>query len=444
MGDYRTLADAVAEDIRGGRIGPGERLPPQREFAYRNGIAPSTASRVYAELLRRGLVSGEVGRGTFVRAAPAPASNALSEPTAAPIDLEYNFPILQDQAVVMAEQLRPLLRPASLEQALRPVGTAGTAKAREVAARHLARPGFEPQPEQFLFTGGGRQAIAAAFSTVAAPGERIGIEAITYAVVKGIAARLGVTLVPIAMDSEGLSPDALLEAHGVAPLKAVYLQPSVQNPLGCTMGADRRRRLGDALERLGLTAIEDGINSFLVDETPLAAFVPERVIFLDSLSKRVAPGLSLGFIISPLPLTERIAAAIRGGAWGTTGFELQAGVGWMKGGAGADLIAAKRNDAMARQRIAREALSGLEVRGDERAYHLWLELPDAWRAELFAAAAARRGIALTPASAFAVAPGHAPNAVRLALASPPDDRLKAALSILADLARSGPDAHGVD
>ncbi|MBZ9641122.1 GntR family transcriptional regulator, partial [Streptomyces sp. PSKA30] len=70
MDDYVRLADRIADDIAAGRLRPGQRLPPQRAFARRRGIAPSTAGRVYGELVRRGLVVGEVGRGTFVRAAP--------------------------------------------------------------------------------------------------------------------------------------------------------------------------------------------------------------------------------------------------------------------------------------------------------------------------------------------------------------------------------------
>ncbi|MCB1629738.1 MAG: hypothetical protein KDI48_18555, partial [Xanthomonadales bacterium] len=66
----------------------------------------------------------------------------------------------------------------------------------------------------------------------------------------------------------------------------------------------------------------------------------------------------------------------------------------------------------------------LDLRGDPRAYHLWLTLPDHWRAERFVAAAARQGIAIAPGSAFAVAPAHAPNAVRIALSAPPVDQLR--------------------
>src|SRR5690349_20005705 len=106
MNDFRTIAAALAAEIAEGRLSPGERLPPQREFAYRRGTASSTASRVYAELTRRGLITGEVGRGTYVRSALGePSGLALADPPAAPVDLELNFPLLPDQGAALAEAL---------------------------------------------------------------------------------------------------------------------------------------------------------------------------------------------------------------------------------------------------------------------------------------------------------------------------------------------------
>ena len=442
--DYRRIADALAADIAAGRLGPGERLPPQRQFAWSHGIAVSTASRAYAELARRGLVTGEVGRGTYVRAGPAPVSPALTEPARAPIDLELNFPLPPGLEEALGPALRRLCEAAPLARALRPVTAGASASARAVAAALLTRAEWRPDPEALLFTGSGRQAIAAALCALGRPGDRIGVEALTYAPLKGLAARLGLTLTPIAMDEQGLRPESLLEAHAKAPLHGVYVQPSLHNPTGATMGQARRAELAAALRATDLPAIEDAVYGFLADETPLAAFAPERVILVDSLSKRIAPGLTLGFVAAPEGLADRVAATVRVGGWGAQGFALAAGIGWITDGVVDRLGEVKRADARARQALAREKLAGLEIRADPRAYHLWLELPSAWRAEAFAAAAARRGIALTPAAAFAVVPAHAPNAVRLALASTPMEVLGAALSTLQRLALSGPEDLGID
>lgn len=444
MSDYTAIVHELARDIREGRLRAGERLPPQRAFADQRGIAASTASRVYTALVRQGLVTGEVGRGTYVRAVEAmpPHGPALAEPQETPLDLELIFPTLPEQAALLARSLAEgLRRPESIAAAWRPGRASGTAAARHAAATLLARGGWSPRPEQIWFAGNGKQAIAAALAALAAPGERVGVEALTYPLVKGIAARLGLQLVPIAMDDEGMRPDALSRAQRAAPMRAIYLQPTLHNPLGVTMSDARRAEIAARLRRDDLMAIEDAIYAFLASgPPPLAAHAPERCVLVDSLSKRLSPGLTLGLIAAPAALADRLVSALRSGAWLAGGFALDAGTRWMADGIVTQIGLAKRRDAAARQAIARRQLAGLDLRADPHAYHGWLRLPDEWRAEPFVAAAAREGIAITPASAFAVGAGHAPNAVRLAFASPGRDALTIALRTLATLARGTPAA----
>jgi DNA-binding transcriptional MocR family regulator len=190
--------------------------------------------------------------------------------------------------------------------------------------------------------------------------------------------------------------------------------------------------------RLDLPVIEDGIYTFLRNEVrPFAAYAPERTVFVDSLSKRVAPGLTAGFLVPPPAWTARLASSVRSGAWAASRFAVEAATQWIVTGTLAEIEAAKRRDAAARASVVAEKLPGL--RGDPASYHRWWELPDRWRAETFVAAAARRGIALSPAAAFAVLPGHAPNAVRIAVSAPPVATLASALDVLAGLASAGPD-----
>ncbi len=92
--EYLKLADTVAAEIANGGLKPGDRLPPQRHFAYERKIAVSTASRVYTELLRRGLVVGEVGRGTIVSEEMRRGVPAKTEPRGARIDLKVTYPLM--------------------------------------------------------------------------------------------------------------------------------------------------------------------------------------------------------------------------------------------------------------------------------------------------------------------------------------------------------------
>ncbi|MFF8968895.1 PLP-dependent aminotransferase family protein [Streptomyces sp. NPDC014995] len=488
MHDYRRIADRIAADIAAGRLAPGQQLPPQRWFARRHRIAASTAGRVYGELVRRGLVVGEVGRGTFVRAAPAVGQGrALVEAaTAAPVNLELNYPSVPGQSDLLAPALAPLLRPDVLTEALRPAAADGTATAREAAADLLGlpgpagsassagrpgsagsaefpdssglpgpvgspgfpaspglpdssrRPGWRPEPRQVLFTGNARQAIAAALASLVRPGGRVGVEELTYPLVKEVAARLGIVLVPIAGDDEGVRPDALAAAHRAAPLSALYLQPALHNPTSLTTSERRLAELVRAVTDLDLPVVEDRIWSFLrPDATPLAAHAPGLTHVVDGLSKRVAPGLTVGFLVVPPHRVEAVAGAVRSGGWSAGRFALEAAVRWAGDGTVARLVAAKRADAARRQRLLAAHLDGFAVRTGPHAYFAWWELPAPWRADTFTAAAAAHGIAVTPGTAFAVDPHRTPNAVRLGLASAEEGELGRALGVLARVARQG-------
>ncbi|MFJ7960449.1 PLP-dependent aminotransferase family protein [Streptomyces sp. NPDC096319] len=443
MDEYRRIADRVEAAVRDGRLRPGDRLPPQRVFARRHGIANSTAIRVYGELARRGLVVGEVGRGTFVRAAPPLPGPALAEATgAAPVDLQLNYPEAAGQSELMARALAAFARPDVLAEAVsRPAAATGTAAAREAAAAVLARPGWAPDPDGVLFAGNARQAVAAALSALVPPGGRLGVEALTYPLVKAVAERLGIRLVPLALDAEGVRPQALEAAHRAAPLAAVYLQPTLHNPLSTTAGEGRRAELAELLRRLDLTAVEDTTWAFLHPgaPAPLAAHAPERVVLVDSLSKRLAPGLTVGYLVAPGRLRAPLADALRSGAWTVGGLALAAATRWAGDGTVAEAVAAKRADTGARHALLLRRLGDHTLQTSPHAYYCWWELPAPWRAETFtAAAAARAGVAVTPGSAFAVGRGTAPDAVRLGLASPPPVVLDEALARLAEVAAEGP------
>jgi DNA-binding transcriptional MocR family regulator len=431
--EYLKLADTVAAEISSGALKPGDRLPPQRSFAYERKIAVSTASRVYTELLRRGLVVGEVGRGTFISGQARGGIPAQTEPRGARIDFEFNYPALPAQFAMIAKSLQGLDRPEALEVALRQATSTGTQAARTVSAQFLSRKGWSPSADQMVFTANGRQCIAAALAAVVPPGGRCGVESLTYPFIKGIAARLGVTLVPLAMDEHGVRPDAVQKAHRDAHLSALYVQPIIQNPLGITMPPARRADLVRVIEKLNLTVIEDTVYGFLDDEPPLAALAPDRCIVLDSLSKKVAPGLALGFIVAPPRLRESIIASVRSGGWTAAGYAFAAGQRLMGDGTAAELSRLKRIDAAQRQQIAAKYLSDFEIHANSKSYHLWLTLPPHWRSQTFVAAAARREIALTPSTTFAATPGHAPNAVRLALAAPTMEQLDTGLRILSGI-----------
>src|SRR5262249_18537668 len=211
--EYIGLVDELAAAIAAGRLKPGDRLLPQRVFAYEKGIAASTAGRVYAELLRRGLVVGEVGRGTFVAGSRPSSGSMRGEPRDGRIDLEFNFPTVAPQFELIVRSLTGLQRVDAVSTSMGPVTQERLESARLVSAEFMKTTRWQPRAQGFVFTGCGRQSIAAAVSALVPVGGRLGVEAITYATIKNIAARLGVAVGSIPFAARGSHPAALAKSH---------------------------------------------------------------------------------------------------------------------------------------------------------------------------------------------------------------------------------------
>jgi DNA-binding transcriptional MocR family regulator len=367
----------------------------------------------------------------------------LPQSTSVRVDLDVNFPRLEDQEALLAGSLAALMRrQAEWHAAFGPASARGAPSLRNTAAAFFSRQRRPLPADRLLFAGNGKQAIAGALCAILKRGDLLGVEALTYPSIKTIADHLGIRLLPLPIDEEGLVPDALSEARRNRGLRAVFLQPTLHNPLGVTMSATRTAEIAEILLTDDMVAIEDAVWAFLdPDACGLRSLVPEQVPLIDSLSKRLEPGLTLGVIVAPRNLHEDVARALHAGAWVAPMFAQTVCARWMADGTVGKIVEAKRVDALARQRLARRSLGRFGLSGT-RAYHCWLPLPDPWRADSFVAAAARHNIVVTPASSFAVATADASNAVRLALSAPPMEVLSQALERLAAILDGGGDVAG--
>ncbi|MEM9760442.1 MAG: PLP-dependent aminotransferase family protein [Pseudomonadota bacterium] len=433
------IADHLAQRIASGELPLGTRLPPQRRFAVEEGIAVSTASRVYEELKRRGLVSGEVGRGTYVCNRFAPLAPSVQEPATAGIDLEIMFRLGPEAREAIASSTRRFFAQHLSPAAFAPPSLRFGRSVRAALARMTSVGEYAPDPENLLLAGNGKQAIAAAFSALAVRGGRIAVESLTYPFAISAARMLGIELVPLAVDDEGVVPRALQDA-AARGLDGVYLQPTLQSPLVRTMSAQRRSRIAELLEDLNLVAIEDRVYGFLRPATPLACYALDRVIQVDSLSKRLMPGISLGLIIAPERLKEPVAAAVQRGGWMAPSLSAALAEFWIEEGVVASVEEMKRREAEEMFSIAAEAFQGLDYHSAPEALHAWLELPSGWRAEAFTAACAELGIAVAPGRAFAVTEGVAPSGVRIAYSAPDVPTWTFAIQEVARLANQPPPA----
>lgn len=429
---YRALAEAIARDIETGTLADGARLPPQRELAYRLGVTVGTVSRAYALVEQRGLVSAEVGRGTFVRAPREPATRTAerlrleTRAEGAPqelIDLTINEPADRGYRQALAATLAELggLGDA-LGELLPYVSRAGLARHRAAGVAWLARSGLDADPERLIVTGGAHQAIVTALAGLARPGDVVLAEALSYSGLAAIATSLHLRLEGVAMDAHGMRADALDAACRANGARLVFTNPTLHNPSTTTQPEERREEIVAIARRHDLILIEDDVYGLLREARPpaFAALAPERTVHVTSVSKTVAPGLRIGFLLSPARLYERIADAKYDLFLCQPPLTAEVLARWLADGVADRLLGRQREEAAARQALAAGILDAQSCARDPGGYHVWMSLAAPWRASDFVAAARERGVVVAAGHAFAVGRSHAPQAVRISLSAAPD------------------------
>jgi DNA-binding transcriptional MocR family regulator len=431
---YKQLVDRLAAEIRAGRLAPGTRLPTHRELAAREGLALVTASRVYAELGAAGLVSGETGRGTFVRDTSLPRSQGIDQVAVAAdmVDLNFNYPALPGQAEMLRAALRQLAAAGDLEPLLRYQPHGGRPHERATVAADLARRGLRVDAGQVLLVAGAQHGLATTVMALLQPGDVVATDALTYPGFKVLAEAHRLELLALPAAGPGPDPDALETLCRRRRVRAVYLMPTLHNPLGWVLSATRRRDLVAVARRHGLLIIEDAAYAFLASDppAPLAAMAPELTVHVSGFSKSVATGLRVGLVAAPLPWLPKLERAIRATTWNTPALTTAITCGWISDGTVARLEAEKRHDAARRQSIAAEILGRIKRVSHPASYFVWLPLPGDVRADDVAAAVLRQGISVSTAEPFAVTP-RPPHAIRLALGSVTLDTLRVALAKVA-------------
>jgi len=427
---YKQLVDQLAAEIRAGRLQPGTRLPTHRRLAERHGLALVTASRVYAELEAMGLVSGEVGRGTFVRETVRPRGLGIDQQAVAAglVDLNFNYPSLPGQAELLRGALRQLAAGGELEAMLRYAPHGGRMHERARVARHLESRGLAAEPSRVLIVDGAQHGLAVTVMALLQPGDVIAVDALTYPGFKVLAEAQRLELAPIPASGQGPDLDALERLCTQRRVRAVYTMPTLHNPLGWVMSASRRRRLAAIARRHDLLVIEDAAYAFLADDPPppLATLAPETTVYVSGLSKSVATGLRVGFVVAPEAWVPKIERSIRATTWCNPGVTTAIACAWLEDGTVGRLESEKRHDAATRQAIAGDALAGLRCVRHPASYFVWLPLPEETRADRVAAALMRDGVSVSTAEPFS-ASQHVPHALRLALGSVGLDSLRSAL-----------------
>jgi DNA-binding transcriptional MocR family regulator len=434
---YLALIKALAADIESGKLSSGFRLPTHRELADSLKIAVGTVTKAYSEAERRGLIFGEGRRGTFVGEKPKARKilAALGNTESAGIDLSKNHPAACFDPEIGAV-LRHIARDPSYARLLQYPPPAGLETHRQIGAKWINMLGLKIKADAVFLSGGAQHGLAAILAAELQAGDVVATEEYTYPGIKAIAEMLGLNLVGIAMDREGIIPESLDAACKHKKIRLLYCNPSLQNPTNSIMSENRRKQIAALAEEHDFLIVEDEILSPFLDPKPsyISSIIPDRCYFVVSSSKSVAAGLRVGFIAVPAGSRQRLAETMQALNLGLPPLMGEIFSIWLEDGSVEKIIAARRKELIERQKIAAEILCGQESYGHPSSYHIWLILPEGWTSEKFAIETQMRGVTVASGEIFAAERKPRMNAVRLSLGSTSNrNHLRNGLEIIMDI-----------
>lgn len=339
---YRQIADGVRRAALDGGLEPGHRLPPTRDLARQLGVNRQTVVAAYDFLASEGWVHSHTGKGTFLldpakikgRASEGQAaqswlasfSRAVEGPNVGELLSFYRTATGVDgisfAGSYPARELMPVEPFArAMAAALRAGGadllgygpTSGHAPLRGLLAARMRDAGSRVDADDIVITNGAQQAIELVFGTFLERGDPVVIEEPTYTGALSVIGSIGARAISVPVDEQGMLPDLLAIALERHRPKLMYVQPTFQNPTTAVMGEERRRELLALAARNRCIVVEDDWASGLrLDGKELPTLHAldggAHVIYLNTFSKKLLPGLRLGWVTAPAPVTERLMA----------------------------------------------------------------------------------------------------------------------------------------
>ena len=461
---FLRIARAVVDDIRRGRLVADQRLPGSRVLADELGVHRNTVLAALRELEAQGWIVTRPAKGTFVSGSlpesrissagrarravgfalpPAPRVEPLwsGDPKRGELYLSAGVP---DPRLFPVDALARAWRRAVRRDGRRllaygaPQGHAGLRAA--LAAMLRAIRGLACGADDVLVTRGSQMAIDLCARGLLAPGDRVAVEALGYRPAWDALRLAGARLVPVPVDGDGLDVGALARLAARHRLRAVYLTSHHQYPTTVTLPAARRLALLALARDHRLVVLEDDYDhEFHYEGRPVpplaAADDGGQVVYLGTLSKVLAPGLRLGFVVAPAPVVAQLAA-LRAAMDRQGDRPMEAAVAdFVEDGELERHVRRVRTAYLAR----RDALVGhLRDRlGDTLAFDvprggiaLWARIAPDIDTGRWLDACATRGVHVAPGSRYTFA-GNDPGAIRLVFAAHTPAELDRATAVLA-------------
>lgn len=408
---HERLAQALAAAIEEGQFDGDGRLPTHRELSRLAAVSIGTVTKAIDLLSARGVVRGEVGRGTFIIGTPSSARTGV-------VDLSLNIPppVVPENVMIAASERaarRAIGIPAGGLYDLK-----GTQEQRRVLSQWLARSRATLSPDALILCVGAQQAIHLSFSDLQKQSNIIASESDTFSGAIAAAANLGMEWLGIPHDEEGMLPDKLDRALASSGCKIIYAIPVCHNPLGFEVGLSRRKAILKVAEKHNAYIVEDDIYGIYAakDSPTYKELAPSRVYYLTSLSKCLTPLLRVGLLAPPDERLGGICRELRAQVFGAAPVALELACALIELGADREAADALVKEAKLRTDVAKEILRLPQVPMPTGAPHIWLPMRP-MEAERLARRAAEHGIRVTPPDAGSIGDNKS-GGLRLSILAP--------------------------
>lgn len=436
---YKQIAEQIEQRIAGGEFPPGSYLPSERTLANELHVNRSTIVAAYDELQAAGVIERKQGSGTMVSEdiwglarTRVPNWRHLTESGS----FRPNLPLIRkirrettqeneliDLAsgelsfdLVPTNSLQQLLTTGDFPSHLGYEHPLGNGPLRETLRVHMKTwRSIDTTPSSILITSGAQQALHLVVQCLLKPGDAVAIESPSYCNSLPLFHSAGLRTFSLPVDEDGIDPEQLIELHRTHRIKMVFVNPNYHNPTGTFLSYERRERLLAISAENGIPIIEDdpySLTSFSGEPVRTLKSMDRHgtVLYISSLTKIVASGLRIGWIVGPQTVIERLADAKQQFDFGHSIFPEWLAERFLASPDFAHHIEQLRSQLAFRcDQLAFHLLDTfgdlIEMRPPEGGIHLWCRLLGDFSEQRLLSEAVKRGLVFVPGHLFGSSPG---------------------------------------
>lgn len=402
---HQAIFDALVADIANGQLRLGDRLPPQRAIAAALGVDLTTVTKAFSKARTDGIIEATTGRGSFVAIGAIDDSRG-TQANFVSHDLSRNSPPRStkiDQA--FAREIDLAMSLGAHAGVLNYQDTGGNWSNRAAGVHWLAKRQISSSAERIVLTSGAQSALFAICHLLTKQCKHVCVGRFAYPGIHTVAFQQGLHLIPLAMDSEGISPEAFEEACQRTPIAALYITPTVDNPTTATLSRERREHIAGIARKYSVAIIEDDPYYDMIPDAPfpIAAIAPDVTWYIATLSKCLSPALRLGYVSAPSSeAATQIAATLQSMTMMASPLFASVASRWIYSGFLREAADELMQENAERQKIAAILLHDQQFDANQHGPHLWLKLPAPWRAIDFTNRCERLGVIIVGSSSLSV------------------------------------------